>query len=217
MKYRKTIITLAAFTMLSGVSHGQNFTLLSASDLGFSTIGVANSGSQDISSFLGLSSGSLILNYSNLYVNIADRFTVSDSVVASYTLTGTVAAYATVTHGRNLGSDAFSTGSGSEDGLIAANGETWSVASTIDSDYTATTLGSSYFIDYTGLETNQLEQNSVEFEWVSDSTVTGFDVFSTNTSSLNNNYSIGFAVIPEPSSTALLGLGALSLMIRRRR
>jgi len=79
--------------------------------------------------------------------------------------------------------------------------------------------GNSFFVDYIGAETGQLEANGSGFRWESDQPATAVTVFSTNTVGLLNNYSIGFQevnAVPEPSSLALLLLTSGLFLTRRR-
>ncbi len=76
---------------------------------------------------------------------------------------------------------------------------------------TAFTAGDNYGIArYDGTDANSTSVNGTEFILIDG--VDSFDVEVTGDSALAN-----FTVIPEPSSTALLGLGGLALLARRRR
>ena len=198
------LFALAAITY-SNVN-AQAFTPIPPSALGASG-GAAVGGNFDISSILGLSAGSVTLNIANGNANgAANAWVVSDSQSTTYTFGGTTAVEAFVNHGANLGSPSFTNGTGvPRDGVTAASGESFTLTSSLDSDYTAGSSGSDFFVDYTGPDTGVLEANSNGFVFTSDQPVSNFTVFSTNTSDLDNGFGIGVrvAAIPEPTAGVL--------------
>jgi len=146
-------------------------------------------------------------------------WTVGEGNSTTFIIGGSGSTSAFVNHGANLGSEDFQNGSLAQDGVSAAAGDTWTLTSPLDDDYTFGSQDNDFFVNYTGLETNQVESNSTGFVFVSDQPVTSFTVFSTNTTDLNNNFSVGFstvAAVPEPAAGMLLALGGL-LALRRKR
>ncbi len=214
------LTVFAAIVMSCSVSFGQIFTQIAPSDVGLGLGSNSVNNSFDVSGLLGLSANSVSLNVSNGFVSSTnDLWTVSESQSSTFTFSG-INVDAFVQHGSNLGSEAFANGSASRDGMLAAAGETWTLISTLDPDYTAGQSGNNYFVDYTGSETNQLESNGVGFRWTSDQPATTFSVYSSNTTDLNNNYSLGFrqsAAVPEPTTGVLVALATGMFFVRRKR
>ncbi|QEG21857.1 hypothetical protein [Mariniblastus fucicola] len=212
------VVALVALTCSS--AFGQGYFAVAPSDLGLPSGSGPINGIFDISGLLSESANTVTVQIANGHVSsITDSWTVGEGTTTSFTLGGSSMAEAFVNHGANLGSEAFQNGSLSRDGITASAGETWTQTSDLDSDYTAGQSGSDYFIDYSGLETNQLESNSVGFRWASDQPVSTFSVFSSNTTDLNNNYTVGFrtvSAVPEPAASVVLAFAGLAFLRRKR-
>jgi len=216
---KKSFLAVIALSLFAcSTSYGQ-FVTIKPSDVGVSGTNAINQ-LFDISSDLGQADNTTFLRVANGYISsVTDSWTVSESETTVFILEGPGMAEAFVNHGPNLGSEDFQNGSLARDGLTSALGETWTLTTTLDADYTAGQNASDYFVDYTGVETNQLESNSSAFRWFSDQAVSSFSVFSTNTDDLNNDYNVGFQAvnaIPEPSSGIVLALAGL-LAVRRKK
>lgn len=213
--------TFAAIVLTCSVGFGQGFTSLAPSDLGLGAGAGPVNQVFDISGLLGEAANSVTVTIGNGHVSATnDLFTVSETESTTYTFGGTKQVEGFYQHGANLGSDNFASGSQSRDGIVAASGETWTFLTSLDSDYTDGRIGSTYFVDYTGSETDQLESNSSGFRWASDQAISSVTVFSDNTLELNNNYSIGLRVIsaiPEPTSGVFATLALGMFLVRRKR
>ena len=216
---KSCLLLVAIFAASFTSANAQTFTVIAPSDLGLSQGTTDIDGIFDISSSLGLADDSVSLFIADGNVSgTSDSWTVAENLDTTFVFSG-LEVEAFVNHGSNLGSEAFQNGSLARDGIRATAGNTWTLVSNIDADYTADFSGNDYFVDYTGAETNQLEANSEGFRWESDGAADGVTVFSSNTVDLNNNYTIGFRVVsavPEPATGLILGLGGL-LFVRRRR
>ncbi len=211
---------VAAVILTCSMSYGQGFMSVAPSDLGLVSGSGPINGIFDISSTLGEAANTITIDVSNGHVSsLSDSWTVSESNTTSFTLGGSGMAEVFVNHGRNLGSEAFQNGSRARKGITSASGETWTLDSSLDDDYTAGQSANDYFVDYTGLETNQLESNSFGFRWISDQVVSTFSVFSQNTVDLDNNYTVGFRTVlavPEPAAGMLLAFAGLFILRRKR-
>lgn len=219
---------LAAVALSCSVASAQNFTFINPlTDLGIATGGSGPfSNTFDISNELGLGQGSVLLNVSNGFTNAgspSSSFTVSDDEETTFTLLGTTDVLAQVSHGSFLGSPGFQTGSQSRDGVRGI--QSFNLVSNLDGDYQfgstpngdAIPGGGNFFVDYIGPDTGNLEQNSSSFLFESVAPVTSFTVFSNNTNQLNNNFSVGFAQVPEPSSGILFVFATGLIALRRNR
>jgi len=217
---KKSLLALfALITLTCGVQ--AQFSGLTPGDLGSFTPGSPINGIFDIGTELGLGNDSdVTLNVSNGFVTSNNLWTVADGSSTTFTLGGPIAADVFVNHGRNLGSDGGTNGSGSRDGITATPGESWTLdTTTLDSDYTFGSSANDYFVDYTGTETNAVEFNNVGFNFRSAQPVSTWTVFSTNTVDLDNNYSIGFrtvAAIPEPTAASMVAISGLFFLRRKR-
>ena len=177
-------------------------------------------GTIDISSDFGQAAGTISLEVTNGFVFAnSDGWTVSETQDTTFTVNSIFGLRGLVSHGGNLGSDNGTSGSDSQDGLIAATGEEWTLVSDIDDDYAQTNFADTFLVDYVGDDTGEVESNSQgNFVWESNDAISSFTVFSNNTTALNNNYSVGFiAAVPEPTSLALIGLVCGLAGIRRKR
>jgi len=220
----KTQITLfAAIIMTCSTSYGQSLQLLTPSSLGLAPNTSLINQVFDIGDQFGHAASDIQLQVVNGHTaNGADIWTVSESQSATFSIISNLDVNGFVQHGQNLGSSDFQNGSASVDGFIANAGESFSLISTLDSDYSSSvTNGNDYSVSYVGADTGVLEANAMPFRWVSDQPISGFDVYTNNSVDLNNNYSIGFGVessaVPEPSTTAVLALASSLLVLRRRR
>lgn len=219
----KTHLTIfAAIIMTCSTSYGQNFTLLTPSSLGLSPNTSAINQIFNIGDQFGQAASDIQLQISNGHTaDGADIWTVSETQSATFSILSSIPLEAFVQHGQNLGSNDFQNGSASVDGLIANLGEDFSLITALDDDYAASVNGGNYSVAYVGPETGALESNSVPFRWVSDQPVTGFNVYTTNSLDLNNNYAIGFRAaassVPEPSAVSLIALASSLMLLRRRR
>ena len=218
--FKKSILPMfAVFALSCGVSFGQ-FTSIAPSDLGFGANAGPVNGIFDISTLMGEPANTVSLEVSNGFVAGTDVWTVSDTEITTYDLTGTSGAIAFVNHGRNLGSPSFQPGNGaSRDGISTAPGETWTLTSPLTSEYQSGFTANDYFVDYVGADDGVRHNNTVGFRWESDTAASSFSVFSSNSNVLDNNYSIGFrtvAAVPEPTAGLVLAFGGL-LMLRRKR
>ena len=217
---RKSQLALfVAIAISCSTSYAQTFSRVAPSDLGLSQGESAINQVFDISSILGTPNGSVSLTVQNGFVSAtSDSWTVSETESTNFSFSG-LEIGAFINHGANLGSQSFQNGSQPRDGITTLNGETWTLTSTIDDDYTPSFSGNDYFVDYTGDDTGNLESNGDGFRWQSDEAARGVTVFSTNTTDLNNNYTMGFrtiSAVPEPASGMLLAVGAL-VFVRRKR
>ena len=219
----KTQLTIfAAIIVTCSTSYGQGFTLLTPSSLGLSPNTSAINQVFNIGNQFGQAPSAIQLQVANGHTaNGADVWTVSETQSATFSILSSIPIEGFVQHGQNLGSSDFQNGSASVDGLIANVGEDFTLISALDSDYSSSVVnGVDYSVSYVGPDTGLLESNSVPLRWVSDQPITGFDVYTTNSLDLNNNYAIGFrtvSAVPEPSSAAILALGSSLYLLRRRR
>ncbi len=177
----------------------------------------------DISSSFNRANGSVTLSVANGFVNPQSggfNWTVSETESTTFTVNSIFDFQAVVSHGPNLGSGDFSTGSAPRDGVIAAPGESFTLdPATLDSDYVGGQAGNSFFVDYVGPDTGAVASNSTAFRFVSDQPVSEVTVFSTNTVELANNFSFllqDVTAVPEPSALALLALTSGLFLTRRR-
>lgn len=232
-----THLAIVAVVALScSTAFGQTFDFINPLlDLGIPTGGSGPfTTSFDISNELGFTApGSVTLAVSNGFTNVnsgASSFTVSDSVETTFTLGGTVPVLAQVSHGSFLGAPDFINGSQARDGVRSPT--QFSLVSPLEAGYQfgftpdanpATANGGNFFVDFlpnTGaLEQNQIAGVPQNFLFESADPVSTFTVFSNNTSDLNNNFSVGFAVasVPEPASGLLLVLATGLVGLRRNR
>jgi hypothetical protein len=220
---KKSLFALIAVLTFSCSVYGQAFTTIAPSDLGFSTGSGPINGIFDIGLELGEANDTDVrLSINNGFVSsLTNSWTVGEGNSTTFNLLGPTAANVFVNHGRNLGSENFANGSLARDGITSASGETWSLdTGTLDtSRYTLGQNANDYFVDYTGTETNTLEFNPVGFRFTSDQPVSTWTVFSSNTTDLDNNYSLGFqavSAIPEPSTGMLVALSGLFFVRRKR-
>ena len=218
---------LAAVALSCSVASAQNFTFINPlTDLGIPTGGSGPFNSVfDISSELGLAPGSVNLAVTNGFTNAgspSSSFTIDDANETTFTLSGTTPVAAQVSHGSFLGSETFANGSQARDGvrsptsfsLVSSLDPQFQFGSTPDADPN-TPAGGNFFVDNLSGGAG-LEQNSSSFLFQSATPVSSFTVFSNNTTDLNNNFSIGFAV-PEPSSGILLAFATGLIALRRNR
>jgi hypothetical protein len=222
LMFTKTHLTLFAATfVICGTTYGQSLQLLTPSSLGLSPNTSAINQVFDIGDQFGYSPSDIQLQVANGHTaNGADVWTVSELESATFSIISNLDVAGFVQHGQNLGSSDFQNGSASVDGLIANPGEDFTLISIVDPDYTQSISGNRYSVAYTGADTGALESNSVPLRWVSDQPISGFDVFTTNSVDLNNNYAIGFGVVssvPEPSSAVLIACVSSLCLLRRKR
>ena len=215
------LLALFAVVALScGISQGQTHTTIAPSDLGLSMGTGPINQIFDISSLLNKAAGSVTMEVTDGFVNaVSDSWTVSNSVETLFEIGGSDNVNAFVQHGSNLGSDDAANGPVSRDGIRTGAQENWTLVSSLDANYAATQNGNTYFVDWTGGDTGQIESNSTGFRWESDQVISEFTVFSANTLQLNNNYSIGFSdtAVPEPSTGVLVAVASSMLLMRRKR
>ena len=216
---KSSLALVALFAFACGSVSGQGFSPITASDLGLAN-GATVNGIFDIGLDLGYANDTDVqLTISNGRVNGSGVWTVAEGISSTYTLSG-VPTDAFVNHGRNLGSDSGTNGSGSRDGVTGLTGQIWTLdTATLDSDYTFGSSANDYFVDYTGTDTGNVEENSAGFIFRSPTPVTTLTVFSNNTADLDNNYSIGFSnavAVPEPSASMVVALAGLFFVRRKR-
>lgn len=236
------LVMLAAVALSCSVASAQEFTFINP----FVDLGIANGGvgpindSFDISGQLGLGVGSVILNVNNGFTNpdspassfaVSGTQSVAPATETSFFLTGTTDVLAQVSHGQNLGSEAFADGALSRDGIRTAFGESFQLVSQLDSDFQAgftpnasgVLNSGNVFVDYIGdggPDPNVLESNDFgNFIFQSDAAVSNFTVFSLNTNDFNNNFQVGFAVasVPEPAGGLLFAVATGLIGLRRNR
>ena len=225
---KKTQLTIFAAMVLScSMSYGQVFTTISPSSLGLNQ-GDTFSGQQtfNIGTQFGQSASAvqLLINNGNV-ASTQDLFTTGQGSSVGFTINSSIPLEAFVQHGGVLGSQSAQSGTGVSDGLTAFGGEQFTLVSPLDSDFSSSVTPNAsgsvtYAVTYIGPDTGNVESNSSAFRFVSNEPVSGFNVFSNNTTELANNFSIGFraaAAVPEPSSTALLAMASTVLFVRRRR
>ena len=230
MLKKSKLLICAALVLSCGVSYGQGLTTILPSDLGLSQGVTGVNQVFDVGTILGQANNSdvqLQVINGNVF-SASDAWTVSETQTTGYVLSGT-AVRAFVAHGANLGSEDFQNGSNSRDGISTSPGSTWNLVSALESGYTPGSFngtdGTNLYVDYTGPETNQLETNTpggvnTPFRWESVGSVPSFGVFSQNTTVLNNNFSIGLAVVssvPEPTTGVFALLAGGLMAVRRRR
>lgn len=215
---KKSLLAVVALSLFACSSAYGQFRTINPSDLTAAT-GPIND-IFDISGLLNAPANTVSLQVANGFATASDSWTVDENETTTFILSGTTLVEAFVNHGANLGSEAFANGSLSRDGITAAPGETWTLSSELDSDYTAGQNANDYFVDYTGAETNSVQSNSNGFLWISDQAVSTFSVFSSNTTDLDNNYGIGFRqinAVPEPAAGIVISLVGLLALRRRKR
>lgn len=232
-----THLAIVAVVALScSTAFGQNFTFINPLlDLQIPTGGSGPfTTTFDISNELGFAApGSVTLEVDNGFTNEFSgnsSFTVSDTEETTFTLGGTVPVLAQVSHGSFLGAPNFINGSQARDGVrsptefsLVSQLETgYQFGSTADLDPN-TVAGGNFFVDFlpnTGvLEQNQIAGVPQNFLFQSADPISNFTVFSNNTTDLNNNFSVGFAVasVPEPASGLLLVFATGLIGLRRNR
>jgi len=226
---------IAVVALSCSTAFGQTFNFINPLlDLGIPTGGSGPFNTTfDISNELGFAApGSVTLNVDNGFTNAssgASSFTVSDTQETTFTLGGSVPVFAQVSHGSFLGSPGFINGSQARDGVRSPTGfnlvsplETgFQFGSTPDAN-PATINGGNFFVDFVGPDSGLLEQNQIagvpqSFLFQSAAPVSSFTVFSNNTSDLNNNFSVGFASVPEPTGGLLLVVATGLMGLRRNR
>jgi len=229
------IITVIALSSSTAFGQPQTFTFINP----LMDLEIANGGSGpfddtfDISSALGFTApGSVTLNVNNGFTNVDSpnsSFTVSDTQETTFTLGGSVPVFAQVSHGSFLGSPGFINGSQARDGVRSPTG--FNLASPLETGFQfdstpdanpATINGGNFFVDFVGPNSGLLEQNQIagvpqSFLFQSAAPVSSFTVFSNNTSDLNNNFSVGFSAVPEPTGGLLLFAAAGLMGMRRNR
>lgn len=216
--FKKLILPVfVAMMMTGGMAYGQAFDIIAPSDLGLAAGSGAVNGIFDISGLLGVPSGSASVQIVNGNISSTNTWTVGEGSPSTFILSGSTAVEAFVNHGANLGSD-IQNGSFPRDGVTSAAGESFTLTSTLDPDYTFGQEANDFFVDYTGPDTGQVESNSTGFVFVSDQPVSSFTVFSSNTTDLNNNFTLGFraTAVPEPASGMLLAFAGLFVLRRKR-
>ncbi len=235
---KNTIITLASVATLSGSAYAQTVDwnvnsysagiskgdiLLGGADIGDFTLQIDNLSSATTSTaiggsdlhgrFRGPSSGSASADYT-LGITLDPTYTVSglvmNSVGTTFDLANPIyksisfngAPNATISDGTTLsGLDYFN-------GL--ANGDLISSGDTLTSN-----IGANSTVGWVNGTTDQWAVNfgagttKVGFTYITDGNV--------NTSNEEVIFDLNVTPVPEPSSTALLGLGALGLLVRRKR
>ncbi len=227
------LAVIAAVTLMCSTSFGQ-FTFITPNNLSPSQgVGVGPLGSTgstvnfDISSNLGLSTGSVILGVDNGFTNATlsaagnSVWTVSDDEETTFTLSGSVPVRAQVSHGRFLGSDVAANGTQARDGIRTPATESWVLVSNLDPDYQQGSFQpgavTTQFVDHINTSSTIIENNSTDFLWESTQAVSTFTVFSNNTTALNNNYSVAFSAVPEPASGMLMTFATGLFFLRRKR
>ena len=217
--FKKLILPVfVAMMMTGGMAYGQAFEVIAPSDLGLAAGSGTVNGIFDISGLLGVPSGSASVQIVNGNISSTDTWTVAENNPSTFILSGSSAVEVFINHGANLGSENFQNGSLARDGVTSAAGESFTLTSTLDPDYTFGQEANDFFVDYTGPETDQVESNSTGFVFVSDQPVSSFTVFSSNTTDFNNDYTLGFraTAVPEPASGMLLAFAGLFVLRRKR-
>ena len=218
---KKSLLGLLALVLFTGgTSFGQAFTPIFPSDLGLGVGAGPVNDTFSVGNLFGLSPGALSLTITNGNVAAGSNvFTVSETASATFAFSGPASVETFVNHGANLGSQSGQNGSFPRDGVTAAAGESFTLTSSLDSDFTFGTSGNDFFVDYTGPDTGVVEANSSGFVFVSDQAVSNFTVFTQNTTDLDNNFTIGARVVsavPEPSSAVFLAFAGLVALRRKR-
>lgn len=227
-----TLLALVALTCNN--VNAQNFQLFTPADVnsinGSNLVdGDSFNGAVNIGSLLGLPATDVTVTVSN--GNISNGFwTVGENSGTTFVLSGPVAVEASVNHGANLGSPSFSSGISADaiDGVTAVAGESFTLQSALDTEYTQGQSGNDFFVRFSGnddglISVNDPGGNQTGFFFTSDQAVSQYSVFSTNTSfaDLDDNFTTGFRIaavaIPEPSSAAMLVAFTGMFFLRRKR
>ena len=222
MKRTKQLLLIVAFSLLCGQAYAQEFIEIDPELLEIDLPGgeVFN-GEFDISSDLGLAENSVILSIENGFLNgNGNSFTVSDSEETTFSVEGSVAVLARLSHGSNLGG----ANDVARDGIRTAPGELFTFVSNLDDGFeegngSASGTGT-LFIEFVGdPPATGAASNSNNFVFESDGAFTELDVFTTNTPDFNNNFGFFVAVapVPEPASGLVLTCVVGSFLMRRKR
>lgn len=156
-----------------------------------STVGLGaglsgNSGSQDISTSFGLPTGSVILSWTGGNATAGDGWTVSATQSTTFTMSGTVPVEVQLRHDGDLAD------LGDYDGIVSLDGTGYRLLSSLETGYAEDNIGNLYRIFADGSEDGT---NDDGFLWASSTSVTNLEVKSTNTSALDNNYSLFIAQV----------------------
>lgn len=162
---------------------GGAFVQISPTDVGLGASVTGNSSSSDISAQFGLPTGSVILSWTSGNTN-ASGWTVSATESTLFTLTGTVPVEVQITHQGDLAN------SGDYDGVVSLDGTGYQLLSTLESGYYEDNIGNLYRVFADGSEDGSNDSN---LTWASSTPVTSFEVKTTNTNSLDNDFAIAFA------------------------
>ena len=222
MKKTKQLLLIVAFSLLCGQAYAQEFIRIDPDSLGIDQPGGEVFNDEfDISSDLGLAENSVILRIENGFLNNSGgSFTVSDSEETTFSVEGSVAVLARLSHGSNLGG----VNDPAQDGIRTAPGEFFTFVSNLDDGFeegngNASGTGT-LFIEFVGdPPANGAASNSNNFVFESDGAFTELDVFTTNTSDFNNNFgfSVALVPVPEPASGLVLTCVVGSFLMRRKR
>ena len=227
MKRTKQLLLIVAFSLLCGQAYAQDgFIEIDPESLGIdleeAPFGNAFTRDFDISSDLELAENSVILRIENGFLNgNGNSFTVSDSEETTFSIVeGSVAVLARLSHGSNLGG----ANAVAQDGIRTAPGESFTFVSDLDDGFEVgngiASGDGELFIEFVGdPPATGAASNSNNFVFESDGAFTELDVFTTNTSVLNNNFgfSVALVPVPEPASGLVLTCVVGSFLMRRKR
>jgi uncharacterized repeat protein (TIGR01451 family) len=175
--------------IIDTVENPQAFTAISGPDLGFGIGESGEDGSKDISSLLGLSTGSVVLSWENLATHVGtSNLAVSNSVVTDFVVSGTVPVFIRLQHAGAL-EDAED-----YDGIIIHDGTPYSArTNNQETGYTTVDDGTSYRVYADGTE-DGIQTGG--FQWTSlvPSNSFEFSIDTNNSPQINNQYFIYFSV-----------------------
>ena len=162
-------------------------------DLGLSDTASQNniSGSYDVSSLFGLSSGVINLNLSNAAIR-SNRFTTSQSQAADWTFSSpNYPLYLRIEHAATLSGD------GKVDGFSALDGSFYSPINTAPSGYFYGAVQASGQLDYHVEAGPAASAQSQAFIWQSQQAASQLRISTTNSDSFENDYAISAALCQE--------------------
>ena len=161
---------------------GAPWVLLRPSVIGIGGGQTNQNGSRDLSEDLGLSDGSVILNWvgANSHAN-GTIWQVGANNPTRFYLTGSIPAYIQINHGASL------TGAGEADGMRSLDGIPYTFITSVESGYEVQDNGRTYQVVADGTEDSP---NNRALAWRSTDFATDVEIFTTDTTNISAHYHI---------------------------